>query len=215
MVAGVGALWFCASTIGNGLQHTTTALWSESSISATPESIIDTSRALLWTTVQLILPFLICIFVVGTLAHMLQTRFLVTRPKISFSAVVGKRWLENLFSFSTFGQIVMASPKVLLSLFVGATTVWAYRESFFELGSMPINQFAGELLKLTSTVSMSVALTLLACSVFDYGASLFSFNQRMRMTDEEMREEMRGQTGDPQITRIQHERMREISREQI
>jgi flagellar biosynthetic protein FlhB len=214
MVAGVGALWFCASTIGNGLQYTTTSLWSGSSISATPESILETSRSLLWTTIRLVLPFLISIFVLGTLAHTLQTRFLITRPKISFSAVVGKRWLENFFSFSTFGQIMMASPKVLLSLVVGATTVWAFKDSFFAMGSMPVNQFASSLLRLTTTVSMSVALTLLACSIFDYAAALLSFNQRMRMTDQEMREELRGQTGDPQIARIQHERMREITRDQ-
>ena len=211
MVAGVGALWFCAAAIGNGLQQTTTKLWNNSSISTSPETIVQTSQSLLWTTMRLVLPFLISVFVIGTFAHMLQTRFHVGRPKFSFSTVSGQRWFENLFSASSFGQIIIASPKVLVSLGVGAATVWAFRESFFSLGNMPTNLLAATLLQLTATVGMSVAVSLLFCSVFDYALQWYSFNQRMRMTDQEMREEVRGQTGDPQIARIRHQRMREIS----
>ena len=59
MVAGVGALWFCAGAIGNGLRRTTTGLWTSASISATPDSILQNSQSLVWTTVSLLLPFMI------------------------------------------------------------------------------------------------------------------------------------------------------------
>jgi len=211
MVAGVGALWFCAAAIGNGLQQTTIGLWSNSAISASPEAIVGTSQSLLWKTMRLVLPFMISVFVIGSLAHMLQTRFHVSRPEFSFSAVSGKRWFENLFSASSFGQVFIASPKAIVGLGVGAATVWALRESFFSLGNMPTNLLAGTLLRLTATVGMSVAVSLLFCSIVDYAMQWYSFNQRIRMTDQEMREEIRGQTGDPQIARIRHQRMREIS----
>ncbi len=213
MVAGVAAIWFCAATIGNSLQQTTLGLWTTNSISTSPDEIIQTSQSLLWTTMRLVLPFLISIFVIGTLAHMMQTRFHIGHPKYSFSAVTGQRWFENLFSATSFGQIFIASPKVIVSLGVGAATVWAMRESFFSLGHMPTNLLAATILRLTATVGMSVALSLLLGSVFDYAMQWYSFNQRTRMTDQEMREEIRGQTGDPQIARIRHQRMREITRE--
>lgn len=213
MVAGIAALWFCAASIGNGLRQTTIGLWSTSGISTSPDHVVQVSQSLLWTTVKLVLPFLIAIFVIGTLAHMLQTRFHIGRPKFSFAAVVGKRWFENLFSASSFGKIFVATPKVLVSLGVGAATVWSLRESFFSLGNMPTNVLAAMLLRLTATVGMSVAISLLLCSFVDYAMQWYSFNQRTRMTDQEMREEIRGQTGDPQVARIRHQRMREISQE--
>ena len=59
---------------------------------------------------------------------------------------------------------------------------------------------------------MSVAVSLLVCSIFDYAVQWYGFRQRNRMTDQELREEIRGQTGDPQIARTRHQRMREITR---
>lgn len=213
MVVGVATLWFCAGTIGNGLIQTTTSLWRQSTISADPNEIVNKSSSLLLLTVQLVLPFLICIFVVGSLAHLAQTQFLVSRPKLRVRAILGRQWMDNLFSFSTVGQFVMASPKILLSLGVAAAVIWVDQDSFFALGSTPVLLLPEALLSLTFNVSISVAATLLACSVFDYAANWVSLQQRLKMTDQEVREELRGQSGDPQIARIRHQRMREITRE--
>ena len=97
MIAGVGALWFCAAAIGNGLQRTTIGLWSTSSISTTPDSIVQSSQSLIWATVRLVLPFLISVFVIGTMAHLVQTRFLVKRPEFSISNLSPMRWFGNIF----------------------------------------------------------------------------------------------------------------------
>jgi len=213
MVAGVGTLWFCAATIGNGLQRSTLTLWTNSSISTTPDSIVQTSQSLVWNTVGLLLPFLISVFVIGTLAHLMQTRFLVKRPEVSLSNISPGRWFGNIFSLSGFGQLVIAAPKALVALGVGTASVWFNRNAIFALGGMPTNHFAGELLKVTATVGISVAVSLLLCSILDYGLQWYKFSQRTRMTDQELREEIRGQTGDPQIARIRHQRMREITHE--
>jgi len=213
MVAGVGALWFCAAAIGNGLQRTTIGLWSTSSISTTPDSIVQSSQSLVWTTMRLVLPFLISVFVIGTLAHLMQTRFLVKRPELSISNLSPMRWFGNLFSMSGFGQLIIAAPKAIVALGVGVASVWFHRDAIFMLGGMPTDLFAGALLKITSTIGITVAVSLLVCSVVDYGLKWLSFQNRTRMTDQELREEIRGQTGDPQIARIRHQRMREITRE--
>lgn len=213
MVAGVGALWFCAAAMGNGLHRTTVGLWSASAISATPDSIVQSSQSLVWSTVRLVLPFLISVFVIGTMAHMVQTRFLVKRPEFSISNLSPMRWFGNIFSMSGFGQLIIAAPKALIALGVGIAAVWIQRDAIFILGGMPTNLFAGALLKVTATIGISVAVSLLVCSILDYGLQWLKFQQRTRMSDQELREEVRGQTGDPQIARIRQTRMREITRE--
>ena len=213
MVAGVAALWFCAGAIGNRLTQITSSLWRKSTISVDRNAIVDSGSSLLLSVLQIVLPFLIFVFVVGSLAHLAQTRFLVSRPKLRIRALFGKQWFENLCSFSTIAQFVMASPKVLASLGVAAVVIWVERNSFFNLGDMPVSLVPEAILDLTTHVGFSVALTLLACSVFDYIANWFSFQRRMKMTDHEIREELRGQTGDPQVARICQQRMREITRD--
>ena len=213
MVAGVGALWFCVASIGHGLRHTTIGLWSSSSISASPESILLTAQSLIWLTIKLVLPFLIAIFVIGTLAHLIQTQFLIRRPEVSMSRISPRRWFGNVFSTQGAGKFVIATPKAVIALAVGAYTMWISRESIFSLGGLPADRLADSILKVTATVGMSVAISLLFCAGLDYLMQWYSFHQRNRMSDQELREEIRGQTGDPQIARIQHQRMREISRE--
>lgn len=211
MVAGLAALWFSAASIGNGLRQSTIALWSSTSISANRDTIVHSSQSFLWMTMKLLLPFLVAIFVVGTLGHLLQTRFLVNRPKLSPERISPMTWFGNIFSIRGLGQFTISFPKILVGLGAGVGTIWIYRESIFALGGMPTNLFAASLLKITSITGMSVAVSLLFCSLFDYAIHWYGFQQRNRMTDQELREEIRGQSGDPQVARIRHQRMREIT----
>lgn len=212
MVAGLGALWFCASSIGSGLRQTTRRLWASGSLHVTPESIVNSSQSLVWVTIRLLVPFLVSMFVIGTLAHLLQTRFLVNRPELSLSRMSPTRWFGSVFSLKGFSHLVISTPKILIAIAAGGTTLWIYRQSLFAPGGLPTNVFATSLLEITAISGMSVAVSLLACSVFDYGLQWYSFQQRTRMTDQELREEIRGQSGDPQIARVRHQRMREITR---
>ena len=166
----------------------------------------------MWVTMRLVLPFLVIMFVIGTLAHLLQTRFLINRPELSLSKMSPARWFGNVFSLKGLGHFVVATPKIIVAIGAGVTTLWIYRNSFSQLGNLPTDVFAASLLKISSMAGMSVAVSLLVCSIFDYAVQWYGFRQRNRMTDQELREEIRGQTGDPQIARIRHQRMREITR---
>jgi len=141
------------------------------------DAIIGSSQSFLWFTLRLVVPVMAAIFVVGAVSHLLQTRFLVNRPKLSVSRLSPLNWFGNVFS----------------------------------LRGMPTDVFAASLLNITGTAAISVAGSLLACSVVDYAVQWFSFQQRNRLTDQELREEIRGQTGDPQVAKVRHQRMREIT----
>ena len=210
MVAGLGALWFSLATIGRGLKQATLGYWSNHAINGSSEAIIQSSQSMLWATLRLILPVLVAIFVIGALAHLLQTRFLINRPKLS---VGGQSWFSSVFSFEGMASLTITAPKILIGLGAGGLSIWAHRASIFSLGGMPTDALAASLSRIIGASGLSVAVSLLACSVFDYGMQWYRFHQRNRLTDQEMREELRGQTGDPQIAKIRHQRMREMTYE--
>ena len=213
MVAGLGALWFSIATIGQGLKQLTMGSWGNHAINSSNIAIIESSQSMLWAMLRLILPVMVAIFVIGALAHLLQTRFLINRPKLSIAGSGGQGWFGSVFSFEGMASLTITAPKILIGLGAGALSIWSYRESIFSLGGMPTDALAASLSRIIGTAGLSVAVSLLACSVFDYGVQWYRFQQRNRLTEQEMREELRGQTGDPQIAKIRHQRMREMTHE--
>ena len=209
LVAGVLALWFCMSSIAAGLKSIARETWSTASISVDP-AMAEHSQSLIWLLVRLLLPMLIAISVTGMLAHTVQSRFFVKFPKPTLEKVTGQAWLKRTFSMASLGQIAMSFPKLIFALAAGAAAIWYQREAFFSLGGQPTDVMSGSTFRLAAIVGITVALTLLACSCFDFATRWFSWQHRLRMTDQELRDEMRGQTGDPQVERIRHQQMREF-----
>lgn len=210
LIAAVAAIWFLAASIGTQLQQLTRMLWDQPDPGATHGDMVLLSQRLVWKTVGLVLPFLLSVFVVGTLAHLVQMRMRVKFPRCSINRLTGVSWMRNLFSMSHMGTVLMALPRATVAIGAGATTIWLQRHNFYSLGALPADQFARVLLQLVATAGITVALSLLACAAIDYGMKFLAFQQRLRMTDQELREELRGQTADPQIARVQNQRMREL-----
>ena len=208
ILAGVATLWFSLSTLGKGLGRVATQTWRSASIS-TSSAMTENMQSMVWLTLRLLLPTLISLSVIGMLAHLIQTQFLIRAPKISLSTVSGKRWFSRMFSFASVGQILFATPQAMIGLLTGGFTIWILRESFFALGGQPTDVMADSLFRLTAIVGFAVGISLFCCSLIDYGFRWFARWQRLHLTDQEMREERRGQTLDPQIARIQHDRMRD------
>lgn len=211
MVAGLGTLWFSVGTIGRGLQQATLGYWSNPAINGSDAAIIPSSQVMLWLGLQLILPLMLALFVVGAIAHLMQTQFLVSCPKLSKSRARPENWLSNVFSTNGVTHLTISAPKILVGLVVGGGSLWWNREAIFALGNMPTDAFAAALFGVIGMAGFCVGGTLLACSLLDYGVQRYRFERRNRLTDQELREELLGQTGDPQIARIRHQRMREMT----
>jgi flagellar biosynthetic protein FlhB len=65
-----------------------------------------------------------------------------------------------------------------------------------------------KMFSLILTVTFHVALALLVTSVADYWLKFIGHQRRIRMTDQQLRDELRMQNGDPQI----HARRRRMNR---
>ena len=77
--------------------------------------------------------------------------------------------------------------------------MWNQRFSIAELQQVGTQNLGGELVNHVFVVLISVCGTLLAVSLFDYLVQWYSFHNRMRMTDQQLRDENRLQSTDPQI----------------
>jgi flagellar biosynthetic protein FlhB len=91
---------------------------------------------------------------------------------------------------------------ILKILFVGTVAYWSFWDERAELllaAELDLGRLAGYLVEVTLWTSIKVGSALLVLALLDYGYQWWKTEQDLRMSTEELREEMRQQQGDPQI----------------
>ncbi len=140
---------------------------------------------------------------IGLVSHWCQTGpiFLSSKPVPDLSRLAPTHWFQRLFSLSTLATLLMGVPKTILAIGVMVASCWFNRQSFLELGLLPGDQILGAIFQLVLLVSCHVVGVLLIGSALDYGFKYLSFQQRIMMTDQQLRDEARMQNGNPRRPR--------------
>ena len=123
--------------------------------------------------------------------------------------------LGRMFSTHGLAELVKATLKSVLVASVGVWVVWRERDHLFSLMLQPLatsmDDFAG--LVLLSALLIVGSLALIAA--IDVPFQLWEYHRRLRMTKEEVRQEMKEQEGDPQIKARIRAAQREMSRRRM
>ena len=123
--------------------------------------------------------------------------------------------LGRMFSTHGLAELVKATLKSVLVASVGVWVVWRERDHLFSLMLQPLatsmDDFAG--LVLLSALLIVASLALIAA--IDVPFQLWEYHRRLRMTKEEVRQEMKEQEGDPQIKARIRAAQREMSRRRM
>ena len=123
--------------------------------------------------------------------------------------------LGRMFSTHGLAELVKATLKSVLVASVGVWVVWRERDHLFALMLQPLetsmDDFAG--LVLMSTLLIVCSLALIAA--IDVPFQLWEYHRRLRMTKDELRQEMKEQEGDPQIKARIRAAQREMSRRRM
>ncbi|HLA86337.1 MAG TPA: EscU/YscU/HrcU family type III secretion system export apparatus switch protein [Thermoguttaceae bacterium] len=148
-----------------------------------------------------LLPLFGLLMVGAAAAHLVQTGFLFLPDKAApdFARLDPIRGLRRLFSLEGTSRLGWGLLKILVIGAVAWFDLSARRDALLGLGtaSLPaIASFASSVLLWTS---LKIGVALLALGVFDYGLRRWRHERELRMTPQEMREEMRLLEGDPAI----------------
>jgi len=123
--------------------------------------------------------------------------------------------LGRMFSTHGLAELVKATLKSVLVASVGVWVVWRERDHLFSLMLQPLatsmDDFAG--LVLLSALLIVGSLALIAA--IDVPFQLWEYHRRLRMTKDELRQEMKEQEGDPQIKARIRAAQREMSRRRM
>jgi flagellar biosynthetic protein FlhB len=158
------------------------------------------SLSLLGPGLALVCGVLLCVAVVSQL---LQTGFQPQpqrlAPDLSRFQPLGTA--ARMFSGGTVAQQLLNLLKLAAILGVAAWALWDQRDRILALGSSTAAALAGSLTDIIGGICLKIGGALLIVGAVDYGFQRWRYELSLRMTPEEMREEMRNQNGDPAVQR--------------
>ncbi len=170
--------------------------WSEGAmLTASPEKFLQKWNLWIGTALWGVVPLLAAIPVAMVLASQIQTRFLFLPSKLSFhwenlNPAVG---LKKICSLDSLVAVGFGLFKILL---VGAFIVWMFFRRLPQLGGLCRLEFHEAVLRMKDMVlgtALQISLALFCLALADYGWQFYRHKQRLKMTFEELREEIRQQ----------------------
>lgn len=123
--------------------------------------------------------------------------------------------LGRMFSTHGLVELVKATLKAVLVAVVGVWVVWRERDHLFGLMHQPLASSMDDFASLVLLSALLIVGSLAVIAAIDVPFQLWEYHRRLRMTKDELRQEMKEQEGDPQIKARIRAAQREMSRRRM
>lgn len=133
--------------------------------------------------------------------------FEVLAPK--FDRLDPVKGFKRFISKRTFVMLAQSLLKIIIVGYILYATTNSERDRILNLAGMEVKPAIIVVIRLTFKMGFRVALLLFLIAIFDYAYQRWEYERSLRMTKEEIKEEMRSSEGDPLVK----SRIRSIQRE--
>ncbi len=146
-------------------------------------------------------PLFLVSLTVGFLATVMQIGWLfTTQPLVPDLAKLDPiKGMGRFFSKRSLVEVVKSILKVLLIAWVSYKTVAGEFDEALLLGDMTVDQTIAFLGRTATLVMMKVCAIMIFLAILDYGFVRWEMEEKMKMTKQEQKEEMKDTEGDPHI----------------
>jgi flagellar biosynthetic protein FlhB len=148
-----------------------------------------------------VLPIIGLMFLGAILVNVGQVGLLFLPEKIApdIARIDPIRGVRRLFSLQSVMRLTFGIFKILVIAAVAFVSLYAERHKILGLTGMAVPEIAGYLVEILLWTSLKVGIALLVLAIFDYGFQRWKFEQDIRMTSQEVREEMKNLEGNPEV----------------
>ncbi|HEX5472776.1 MAG TPA: flagellar biosynthesis protein FlhB [Lacipirellulaceae bacterium] len=206
MIFGGAVIEYCAKL----MQH---QLSTVGDLQATRNTMLAEWLRMAYGLAIVLIPIFGLLMVGGVLASVFQVGLLWVPDRLApdISRVSPLAGLGRIFSLSGTSRLGFGLVKVLVVSIVAFTVLWMRRNEVMRASALEIPQLARFLVSISLSTMLWIGLALVILAVLDYGVQRWKFEQDLRMTHQEIREEMKNLQGDPQII----SRRRAIQRQMV
>lgn len=166
-----------------------------------PSHLIVLSQQILESVGKQLLPILGLLFAAAVMASVFQVGFLFVPQRLQpdLQRVNPLSGVKRIVSLQGAMRLGFGMFKVLLVAVTSATVIFLHRKEVLHASDLGVEDLAVFLVDLALTTALWVGLALLLLALFDYAFQRWKHEQDLRMTHQEVREEMKNLQGDPQI----------------
>lgn len=186
-------------------------LESVAALSVDPGAMMVHWHAIMKGLAWIVFPMLGYLVLAAIAINLAQVGFLFLPDRVSpdFSRVNPATGLGRIFSLTGTARLGFGLFKVLVIAGVAGLVIWSRRDEVIRATGMDVLQLGGFLTDICLKTVLWTALALVILALFDYGLQWWKHEQDLKMTHQEVREEMKEMQGDPQIVA----RRRQIARQ--
>lgn len=162
-------------------------------------------------------PFFLFGFAVTLLVSILQVGWKVSgkpmKPKLDrFNPVSGFKRIISKDSIFEFFKSVL---KIAVIIYVAYSSIKDHQDELFILYDIPLGQAVALCGDIIINAGLQISIVYLVVGLADYIYQKFRFNEEMKMTKQEVKDEYKNTEGNPEIKGRQRQRMREASRRRM
>jgi len=200
------------------LQKLVAGIWSRSGeIRVNPESIYDLGMAIFGQVAMLLAPIMLLVLVVGALSSIMQIGFLLTGKPMEpdLSKLNPIQGAKKFISKRSAVEVIKSLAKVGLVGVVAFKTVYNEFGNSILLVDMPPSETMRFLGRTAGLVLFKSCGVLIILALFDYLFVRWEMEQKMKMTKQEQKEELKETEGDPQLRARVRSLQQEMARKRM
>lgn len=162
-------------------------------------------------------PFFAAGFLIAFLTNLVQVKWKVStkplKPRLDkFNPANG---FKRMFSKDSLFELLKSVVKIIMIAIIAYTSIRSHAEEIFLLYHITLNQAIAQIGSIVIDVGLKIAYVYCVVGAVDYVYQRHKFNEDMKMTKQEVKDEMKNSEGDPQIKGKQRQRMQEASRRRM
>lgn len=164
-------------------------------------AILDEFTVIVRELAVVLLPVLVAVMVAGAAANFVQFGFIFLPQKLTpdINRIDPLKGFARLFSLPNVVRLLFGIFKLAVVASVAAAYLASQVDSIRNLGSLLPAEIASFLAELLIWTTIRLGLALLVLALLDVGFQYWKHEQDLKMTPQELREELRNLEGDPQI----------------
>ena len=146
---------------------------------------------------------------VGLLVAVLQVGFMMNPPKFQASRLNPLEGIKRIFSASGLAELMKSLFKMIVIGYITYVTLAEDLNEMLSLSKLPLFDVLSFNFNMLINLFARVSLALVILALFDYLFQRWNTDQKLMMTKQEVKEELKQTEGDPQL----RARIRQIQRE--
>jgi flagellar biosynthetic protein FlhB len=147
-----------------------------------------------------VLPFLAFLLLIAVVINLMQTGIVFLPDKLAPDSkrIDPIKGLGRMFSLPSVMRLVFGLIKIAIVCAVALISLYAEWPDIMALGGQPVSTIAAFVTQVLLWTATKIAVVLLILALLDYAFQRWKQEQDLKMTSQEVREEMKNLQGDPQ-----------------